>query len=97
MMSAGGQPPHHHVGQPGNAAVGPGVTAVWSYVENTKGPHRLESLHMPVTTSHEAHSVRTRHLPVVIAAGSAALMAVIAYLNALDNPVPVKACADAQQ
>ena len=88
-MSAGGETPHHHVGQPGNTTVGPGAASVWSDVEDTKGPHCLEDSHMPVATTREVHSVPARRPLVFVAAGSAALMAVIVYLNVLDNPFVV--------
>ena len=44
---------------------------------------------MPVTTTREVNSVPARRPLVFVAAGSAALMAVIVYLNALDNPFAV--------
>ena len=44
---------------------------------------------MPVTTTREVHSVPARRPLVFVAAGSAALMAVIVYLNVLDNPFVV--------
>ena len=58
-------------------------------MKDTKGPHGREDSHMPVATTREVDSVPARRPLVFAAAGSAALMAVIVYLNVLDNPFVV--------
>src|SRR5690349_14230319 len=83
-MPTSTQPRRHRVGQSGNTSVRPGSTAVRCDVQHAQDLRTIARSHMSVIGAKRPHPLLASS--ALIAAFSAALLAVLVYLNALDNP-----------